>query len=65
MDIWKFGDKRFQHRIRTAGNRTPMQLYILGLIEYRNSGHVAIRDLYEPNTLVSNLKINLKTILSI
>ena len=44
-----------QHRIRTAGNRTPMQLYIMGLLQHRSSQHVAIRDLYEPTTIVSKI----------
>ena len=47
---WKQGFIR--HRIRTAGNRSPMQLYILGLLNLRNSQHVAVRDVYEPTTMV-------------
>jgi hypothetical protein len=35
-----------------------MQLYIMGLLNYRSSQHVAIRDLYEPTTTVR--KINMK-----
>ena len=42
-----------QHRIRTAGNKSPMQLYILGLLQYRSSHHVAIDNLYKPTTMVS------------
>jgi hypothetical protein len=56
IESWRQG--YLQHRIRTAGNRTPMQLYIMGLLNYRSSQHVAIRDLYEPTTTVR--KINMK-----
>ena len=48
-------ERYLQHRIRTAGNRTPMQLYIMGLLQHRSSQHVAIRDLYEPTTIVSKI----------
>ena len=53
LEVWRQG--YLQHRIRTAGNRTPMQLYILGLLQYRNSRHVAIRDLHEPITMVRTI----------
>ncbi len=45
LDMWKHGYIR--HGIRTAGNRSPMQLYILGLLSHRYSSHRAIQDLYE------------------
>lgn len=35
IEKWKQGFVR--HRIRTAGNRSPMQLYILGLLNLRSS----------------------------
>ena len=41
-----------QHSIRTAGNKSPMQLYIQGLLQFRNSQHTAIREVYEPATPV-------------
>ena len=44
LDIWKQGYMR--HSIRTAGNRSPMQLYILGLLSQRYSSHRAIQDVY-------------------
>ena len=43
IELWRQG--YLQHRIRTAGNRTPMQLYILGLLQ-RRSQHVA-EEVYE------------------
>ncbi|XP_028412590.1 uncharacterized protein LOC114535487 [Dendronephthya gigantea] len=49
LETWRQG--YLQHRIRTARNRSPMQLYIIGLLQYRNSQHVAIHDLYEPTTM--------------
>ena len=51
LESWRQG--YLQHRIRTAGNKSPMQLYILGLLQYRSSHHVAIDNLYEPTTMVS------------
>ena len=50
LESWRQG--YLQHRIRTAGNRSPMQLYILGLLQYRGSQHVAIDNLYQPTTMV-------------
>ena len=44
LDIWKQGYVR--HSIRSAGNRSPMQLYILGFLSQRYSSHRAIQDLY-------------------
>lgn len=35
LSVWKEG--YLHHQIRTAGNRTPMQLYILGLLQMRGS----------------------------
>lgn len=35
LDSWKSG--YVHHHIRTAGSRTPMQLYILGLLEMRGN----------------------------
>lgn len=35
-DVWKAG--YVHHHIRTAGNRTPMQLYILDLLRMRGNG---------------------------
>ena len=51
LETWRQG--YLQHKIRTAGNRTPMQLYIMGLLQHRSSQHIAIQDLYEPTTMVS------------
>lgn len=50
LESWRQG--YLHHRIRKAGNRSPMQLYILGLLQNRNTQHVAVRDLYEPLPLV-------------
>ncbi len=50
LESWRQG--YLQHRIRTAGSRSPMQLYILGLLQYRSSQHVAIDNLYQPTTMV-------------
>ena len=36
LDLWKAG--YVHHHIRTAGNGTPMQLYILGLLRMRGNG---------------------------
>ena len=44
LEIWKQGYVRYS--IRTAGNRSPMQLYILGLLSQRHSSHIAVQDLY-------------------
>ena len=50
LEAWRQG--YLQHCIRTADNRMPMQLYILGLLQYRGSQNVAIHDLYEPTSMV-------------
>ena len=46
LDIWKAGYLR--HQIRTAGSRSPMQLYILGLLGMRGSQRTIAREVYEP-----------------
>ena len=51
LDTWREGYKR--HRIRTAGNRSPMELYILGLLQMRGSDSIVAREMYEPRTDVS------------
>ena len=50
LNIWKGGYMR--HRIRTAGSRSPMQLYILGMLRIRGSDLTAAREMYEPQTEV-------------
>ena len=45
LSAWKEGYLR--HRIRTAGQRTPMQLYILGLLQMRGSGQLPAQEVYE------------------
>lgn len=45
LSVWKEGYLR--HRIRTAGQRTPMQLYILGLLQMRGSGQLPAQEVYE------------------
>ena len=50
LNVWKAGF--LQHRIRTAGHRSPMQLYILGLLRIRGTELVAAREMYEPRTEV-------------
>ena len=62
IESWRKGF--IQHRIRTAGNRSPMQLYILGLIHYRSSQHVAVRDIYEPTTMVRKFTDFIHTVYS-
>lgn len=44
LSVWKEGYLR--HQIRTAGQRTPMQLYILGLVQTRGSGHLPAQEIY-------------------
>ena len=41
-----------RHRIRTVGSRSPMQLYILGLLRLRGTELTAAREMYEPRTEV-------------
>ena len=45
LSVWKEG--YLQHRVRTAGQRTPMQLYILGLLQMRGSGQLPPHEVYE------------------
>lgn len=45
LSVWKEGYLR--HRIRTAGQRTPMQLYILGLLQMRGSDQLPAQEVYE------------------
>ena len=40
LESWKSG--YIHHSIRTAGSRTPMQLYILGLLETRGNDLVEL-----------------------
>jgi len=48
------------HRIRTAGNRSSMQLYILGLLNLRRSQHVAVHNVCEPTSQVNGVKFENK-----
>ena len=50
FSIWKGG--YIHHRIRTAGSRSPMQLYILGLLRMRGSNLTVAQEMYEPQTQV-------------
>ncbi|KAK3733292.1 hypothetical protein QZH41_012027 [Actinostola sp. cb2023] len=45
LSVWKEGYIR--HHIRTAGQRTPMQLYISGLLQMRGSQHLPAQEVYE------------------
>lgn len=58
IEKWRQGFVR--HRIRTAGNRSPMQLYILGLLNLRSSQHMAVRNVYEPTSQVNGVKFENK-----
>ena len=49
LDIWRSG--YVHHHIRTAGSRTPMQLYILGLLEMRRNDPSEL-DGFEPRSEV-------------
>ena len=51
LSVWKEGYLR--HRIRTAGQRTPMQLYILGMLQMRGSGQLPAQEVYEQLSEVS------------
>ena len=51
LSVWKEGYLR--HQIRTAGQRTPMQLYILGLLQMRGSGQLPAQEVYEQLSVVS------------
>jgi len=53
LDMWRSG--YIHHQIRTAGHRTPMQLYILGLLRMRGSQTTVSRELYESRNEVRNL----------
>lgn len=35
------------HKISSAGNQTPMQLYIMGMLANANSVHRTAREVYE------------------
>ena len=59
LNMWKAG--YVQHRIRTAGSRSPMQLYILGLLRIRGTYLVAAREMYEPRTEVCASKLSTST----
>ena len=50
LNIWKGG--YIHHRIRTASSRSPMQLYILGLLRLRGSGLTVAQEIYEPQSEV-------------
>ena len=58
IESWRQG--YIQHRIRTAGNRTPMQLYTEGLLQLRTLQHTAISEVYEPVTQVRK-QLTIKT----
>jgi len=45
LDRWK--DGWVQHKIRTAGNQTPMQMYIRGLLRNTHSNHRTSREVQE------------------
>ena len=53
LDMWKQGYIR--HSIRTANSRSPMWMYILGLLSQRYTSHRAIQDHYEPFDEVRNV----------
>ena len=46
LQAWKEG--WIHHKIRTEGNHTPMQLYIMGMLGNANSVHRTLRKIYEP-----------------
>lgn len=50
LNLWKAG--YVHHRIRTAGSRSPMQLYIFGLLRMRGTDLGAAKEMYEPRTEV-------------
>ena len=52
LDTWREGYIR--HRTRTAGNRSLMQFYILGLLRMRGTESVVAREMYESLSDVSN-----------
>lgn len=45
LDVWKSGF--VNHRIRSAGSRSPMQLYITGLLEMRGSARGVAGEVYQ------------------
>ena len=57
LKLWTEG--WMQHRICTAGNQTPMQLYIFGLLHNSNSEHRTSVELRDPLSQVMNVYINL------
>ena len=54
LKLWK--EEWLQHRIRTAGHQTPMQLYIRGLLLNSNSHHRTSKELYDHLSQVSDSK---------
>ena len=58
LDTWKQG--WMHHRIRTAGNRTPMQLYIMGLLNKAHSTHRTVLEVYTLSTQVCHYVIRMK-----
>ena len=52
LKLWKEG--WLQHRIRTAGNQTPMQLYIFGLLHNSNSQRRTSLELHDPLSQVTD-----------
>lgn len=57
LQIWK--DGWIRHKISTSENRTPMQLYIMGMLRNAHSGHTTSNEVYEQlnqvyNSLVHN-----------
>lgn len=45
QSMWK--DGYIRHHIRTAGHRTPIQLYILGLLQMRETQQLPAQEVYE------------------
>jgi hypothetical protein len=58
LDVWRSG--YVNHRIRSAGSRSPMQLYITGLLEMRGSERTVAGEVYEPlnEVLIHTSKIS-------
>ena len=51
LQSWKSG--WVNHRLRTEGNRTPNQLFIMGLMQIANSDYTVAREVREPLTEVN------------
>ena len=51
LKVWKQG--WMHHKIRAAGNRTPMQLYIMGFLNMAHSTHRTAHEVYSPVTQVT------------